>query len=102
MHDYSEYKKAQPGGLPKDRKTGQLATVRLTQLLMHQTMKLSLFSFYSTSEGDYLINPEIKYNFSDNIWAAIGANIFGGGEKWSQFGQLDKNDNVYLQLRYEF
>ncbi len=102
MNDYAEYKKAQPRGLPKDRKTEQLATIRLTQLLMHQTMKLSLFSFYSTSEGDYLINPEIKYNFSDNIWAAVGANIFGGGERWSQFGQLDKNDNIYLQVRYEF
>jgi len=36
------------------------------------------------------------------FWAAIGANIFGGGEKWSQFGQLEKNDNIYLQVRYEF
>ena len=44
----------------------------------------------------------IKYNFSDHIWAALGANIFGGGEKWSQFGQLDRNDNVYLQMRYKF
>lgn len=102
MHDYSEYKRAQPGGLPKDRKIGQLAMLRLTQLLMHQTLKLSLFSFYSTSEGDYLINPEIKYNFSDHIWAALGGLIFGGGEKWSQFGQMDKNDNLYLQVRYEF
>jgi len=102
MHDYSEYKKAQPGGLPKDKKIGQLTSVRLTQLLMHQTLKLSLFSFYSISDGDYLIKPEIKYNFSDKLWAAIGGNIFGGGERWSQFGQLDKNDNVYLQVRYEF
>ena len=102
MHDYSGYKKNQPSGLPKDKKLYQLATVRLTQMLMHQTLKLSLFSFYSTSDGDYMLNPEIKYNFSDHIWAAIGANVFGGGEKWSQFGQLDKNDNIYLQARYEF
>ncbi|MBI5206148.1 MAG: hypothetical protein HZA11_14640, partial [Nitrospirae bacterium] len=102
MHNYSEYVKNQPSGLPKDRKLYQLATVRLTQLLMHQTLKLSFFSFYSTSDGDYMLNPEIKYNFSDHVWAAIGANVFGGGEKWSQFGQLDRNDNIYLQLRYEF
>jgi hypothetical protein len=69
---------------------------------MHQTLKLSFFSFYSTSDGDYMLNPEIKYNFSDHVWSAIGANVFGGGEKWSQFGQLDRNDNIYLQLRYEF
>jgi hypothetical protein len=41
-------------------------------------------------------------NFTDNIWAAIGANIFGGGEVWNQFGQLRKNDNIYSMIRYEF
>jgi hypothetical protein len=102
MHDYSEYIKNQPSGFPKDKRLYQLATVRLTQLLKHQTLKLSFFSFYSPSDGDYMLNPEIKYNFSDHIWAAIGGNIFGSGERWSQFGQLDRNDNVYLQLRYEF
>jgi hypothetical protein len=49
-----------------------------------------------------MINPEIKYNFTDQVWGAIGGNIFGGDRNWSQFGQLDKNDNVCLQLRYEF
>ncbi|MBI3376907.1 MAG: hypothetical protein HY035_00695 [Nitrospirae bacterium] len=102
MHEYSDYVKNQPSGLPKDRKLYQLITVRLTQFLMHQDLRLGFFSFYSTSDGDYMLNPEIKYNFSDHVWAAVGANIFGGGESWSQFGQLDKNDNVYLQLRYEF
>ncbi|WP_203473303.1 hypothetical protein [Dissulfurispira thermophila] len=102
MHDYSEYKKNQPAGLPIDKRLYQLATIRLTQLLMHQNLRLSFFSFYSPSDGDYMLNPEIKYNFSDHIWAAIGGNIFGGGERWSQFGQLVKNDNIYLQLRCEF
>ena len=102
MHDYSEYKKNQPSELPKDKKLYQLSTLRLTQLLFHQTLRLSFFAFYSPSDRDYLLNPEIKYNFSDHVWAAIGGLIFGGGEKWSQFGQLDKNDNVYAQIRYEF
>ena len=69
---------------------------------MHQTLKLSFFSFYSISDGDYMLNPEIRYSFTDSIWAAIGGNIFGGGERWSQFGQLEKNGNSYLQVRYEF
>lgn len=102
MHDYSEYVKNQPSGLPKDRKLYQLVTVRLTQFLMHQDLRLGFFSFYSTSDGDYMLNPEVKYKFTDSVWGAVGANIFGGGEKWSQFGQLDRNDNIYLQLRYEF
>lgn len=102
MHDYSEYKKNQPSGLPKDKKLYQLSTLRLTQLLLHQTLRLSFFAFYSPSDGDYMFNPEIKYNISDHVWAAIGGLIFGGGERWSQFGQMDKNDNLYLQVRYEF
>ncbi|MBI5185642.1 MAG: hypothetical protein HZA01_07945 [Nitrospinae bacterium] len=102
MHNYSEYKENQPSGFPLDRRFYQLATIRLTQFLMHQTLKLSFFSFCSPSDGDYMLNPEIKYSFADGIWAAIGGNIFGGGEKWNQFGQLEKNDNIYLQLRYEF
>lgn len=102
MHDYSEYEKYLPTGFPKERKLHQLVTLRLTQFLVHQTMRLSFFVFYSPSDGDYMLNPEIKYSFTDKIWAAIGGNIFGGGEKWSQFGQLDKNDNVYIQMRYEF
>ncbi|GAB4419513.1 MAG: hypothetical protein OHK0032_15390 [Thermodesulfovibrionales bacterium] len=102
MHDYSEYKENLPPGFPKEKRLHQLVTLRLTQFLRHQTLRLSFFAFYSPSDGDYMLNPEIKYNFSDHIWAAIGGNIFGGGERWSQFGQLDKNDNIYLQLRYEF
>lgn len=102
MHDYSEYEKNLPEGFSKEKKLHDLFSIRLTQFLKHQTLRLSFFAFYSPSDGDYLVNPEIKYNFSDHIWAAIGGIIFGGGERWSQFGQLDKNDNVYLQMRYEF
>lgn len=102
MHDYQEYERNLPEGFPKEMKLHQLVTLRLTQFLLHQTLRLSFFSFYSPSYGDYMLNPEIKYSLTDRIWAAIGGNIFGGGKKWSQFGQLDKNDNIYLQLRYEF
>ena len=102
MHEYSAYVSNQPSGFPKDRKYHDLTAVRLTQFLMHQTMRLSCFAFYSPSVGDYLLNPEIKYNFTDHIWVAIGANIFGGGNQASQFGQFAKDDNAYVQVRYEF
>jgi hypothetical protein len=32
----------------------------------------------------------------------LGANIFGGGEDAPQFGQFDKNDNIYTVVKYEF
>ncbi len=102
MHDYGNYKENIPSGFPAEKKLQDLFTIRLTQLFMHQTLKISFFSFWSSSDGDYMLIPEIKYNFTDHVWAALGANIFGGGEEWNQFGSLDKDDNFYVQIRYEF
>jgi hypothetical protein len=102
MNDYLKYEENLPAGFPPEKKLHDLVTMRLTQFLRHQTLRLSFFSFYSPADEDYLLNPEAKYNFSDHVWAAAGVNVFGGGEEWNQFGQLDKNDNVYLQVRYEF
>jgi hypothetical protein len=102
MHDYNQYKKNLPQGFPKEKKWQDIFTIRLTHLFMHQTLKLSFFSFWSFSDGDYMLIPEVKYKFTDHLWAATGANIFGGGEEWNQFGSLDDNDNLYVQIRYEF
>ncbi|MBI5694142.1 MAG: hypothetical protein HZC51_00160 [Nitrospirae bacterium] len=102
MLDYAEYQNTLPTGFSREGELHQLATVRLTQFLSHQALRLSLFAFYGTSDDDYMLNPEIKYNFSDHIWSALGANIFGGRMRTSQFGQLEKDDNLYVQLRYEF
>ena len=102
MLDYAEYQKTLPTGFPRESELRQLATVRLTQFMINQTLRLSLFAFYSPSDDDYMLNPEIKYNFSDHIWSALGANVFGGRKSTSQFGQLEKDDNLYVQLRYEF
>lgn len=102
MLDYGDYTATLPPGLPAEQRLHDLVSVRLTQLLRHQTVKLSLFAFWGLSSADYLVNPEVKYNFTDQVWGALGGNFFGGGEPWSQFGQLDRNDTIYLQTRYEF
>jgi hypothetical protein len=101
MHDYSEYKRTLPAGSQRMDRAYQLASIRLTRFLMHQNLRLSLFAFYSPSDGDYLANPEVKYRFTDNVWAAVGGNVFGGNSG-GRFGILDRNDNAYLQVRYEF
>ena len=102
MQDYSAYVQNLPSGFPQEKRLTQLATIRLTQFLMNQTLRLSFFAFYGLSDGDYMLNPEVKYNLTDALWIAVGANVFGGGKPWSQFGQFAKDDNVYTQLRYEF
>jgi hypothetical protein len=49
-----------------------------------------------------MLNPEVRYSVTDRLWTALGANIFGGNKNWTRFGMMDRNDNIYLQMRYEF
>ncbi|MDP2812032.1 MAG: hypothetical protein Q8O34_17970, partial [Rhodocyclaceae bacterium] len=71
------------------------------QFFLHQTLRLSVYAWYNDSNGDQFLNPELRYSFTDRIWGAVGANLYGG-KPWGQFGQLERDDNVYLQMRYEF
>ncbi len=102
MEDFDEYEANLPEGAVKRDKIRRVASLRLTQFLLYQTLRLSVYAQYSPTDKDYYVNPEIKYNLSDNLYAAIGANIFGGEEEYTMYGQFDKNDNIYTQLRYSF
>jgi len=101
MLKYSRYETSLPSGYAKEDRLYQLATLRLTRMLLHQDLTLSLFVFYSPSDGDHTMNPEAKYKFTDNVWAAVGGSVFGGNSG-GRFGRLGRNDNAYLQMRYEF
>ncbi len=101
MQDYAAYRRRVPAGFPTRAELRDLVGVRLTKLLRYQTLKLSLFTFYSPRARDFLMSPEISYNFSDGLWAAVGGNIFGGPSS-SFFGQFGRNDNAYLSVRYSY
>jgi hypothetical protein len=101
MDDYSEYLRTLPAGFITARRARDTATIRLTQFLKYQTIKLSVFGMYSPADGDSLVNPEVNYKFADGIWAALGANIFGG-KSYTPLGSLSRDGNAYLQARYEF
>lgn len=101
MQDYAAYRRSVPAGFPVRPELRDLVGLRLTKLLRYQTLKLSLFTFYSPLARDFFLNPEVSYNFTDRLWAALGGNIFGGPGH-SFFGQLGRNDNVYLAARYSF
>jgi hypothetical protein len=99
--DYAAYRRSVPAGFPVRPELRDLIGLRLTKFLRYQTLKLSLFTFYSPLARDYFLNPEISYNFTDHLWAALGGNIFGGPSS-AFFGQLGRNDNIHLTLRYSF
>ncbi len=101
MQDYSTYLAALPASFPVEQRWTHTVTARLTQFFRHQTLRLSAYASYNVSNGDHFVNPELRYSFTDKVWGAVGANLFGG-KPWGQFGQLSHDDNVYLQVRYEF
>ncbi|MHC4406235.1 MAG: hypothetical protein ACYTG0_41915 [Planctomycetota bacterium] len=102
MEDHGAYRESLPAGFPVQHGYRDTITLRAEQLLEHQTWKLALFYFYSPSDSDHLIQPYVSYKFSDELAATLGANIFGGTRDWTSLGQFDKNDNVYLSVRYGF
>lgn len=102
MNEYENYQKSLPPGFPKQDRFRQVLTLRATQFLKYQTLKLSFFGFFSPTDKDYFLIPEIHYRITDNLWGSLGGNIFGGEKNTTFLGQLDKNDNFYFTLRYEF
>ena len=101
MLDYGPYKRNLPSGPARDRDR-HLTTLRLTRLLMNQNLRISLFTYYSPSDKDVYMRPNVNYKVSDNMAIEVGSNIFFGGYPNTFFGQFRDNTNIYASLRYSF
>ena len=102
MSDYGAYKRTLPPGSQAADEYRHVITLRLTKLLMYQNLRLSLFTFYSPSDQDAYMRPNIHYRITDHWSAEVGANIFFGEENHTFFGQFKDNTNVYLGIRWSF
>lgn len=102
LKDYITYKSSLPTGFPLQDRTRHLLTVRLTRFLKYQTWRLSFFGFYSPSDQDALLIPEVWHAFTDRLSLTVGANMFEGRSATTFLGQFDRNDNLYLVLRFDF
>jgi hypothetical protein len=101
MMDYDQYKNSNPTGLNRDENR-HLITVRLTKLLMNQNLTCSLFTYFSPSDKDVYMRPNIHYKASDNLALEAGANVFFGDYPDTFFGQFQNNTNLYTAIRYSF
>ncbi len=99
LMDYGAYEKNLSGGPARDE-FRRVITLQLTQLLINQTLELSLSGYYSPSDKDAYLRPKISYDFTDRIVLETGANIFIGEEDHTFFGQFENNTNVYAAIRY--
>ncbi len=90
------------GTMPARDEFRHLFTVRLVHLFLNQTLRMELFTFYSPSDRDVYLRPAINYRIMDSLRITIGANIFSGRFDYTEFGQLEGNNNIYTRLRYSF
>lgn len=102
MMDHSDYRRTLPPGSPRADEARHLLTLRLLKLFMNQNLKLSLFTFYSPSDSDAYLRPNIHYKIDDHWSAEIGGNVFIGKDDHTFFGQFKENTNVYGGVRYSF
>ncbi|MBI3029438.1 MAG: hypothetical protein HYY64_08015 [Candidatus Rokubacteria bacterium] len=101
MEDHDQYRATRGPGMANRPTIRHVLTARLTQLLWNQTLRLGLFVLGSPNEGDFYVNPEVKYNVTDALWAALGVNLFGGPRR-AEYGQFEGNSNLYAVVRYAF
>lgn len=102
MADYGAYRGALPAGSPREDQFRKVVSVRLTQLLEYQTWTLSLFAAYSPGDEDTFVRPEVSHRVTDSLSVSLGANLFGGRRRTTYFGQFDRGDDVFLNVRYDF
>ena len=101
MQNYGAYLRTRSPAMPDCCAARHVLTLRLTQLLLHQTLRLGLFVLGSPNEGDWYVNPEASYQVTDAISASLGFNFFGG-PTWSTYGQFKGDSNVHAVVRYAF
>ncbi len=102
MSDHSAYLGTLPPGTPRLDRTRHVITVRLTKLLMNQTLQLSAFTFYSPSDDDGYGRFIARYKLTDAWQISAGINLFYGQARTTFFGQFKDASNLYAALRYGF
>ncbi|OGK97909.1 MAG: hypothetical protein A3J45_03980 [Candidatus Rokubacteria bacterium RIFCSPHIGHO2_02_FULL_69_13] len=101
MQGHDAYMRARGPGMAKRAAARHVLTLRLTQLLLHQTLRLGVFALASPNEGDWYLGPEARYQITDALSATLGINAFGGPRR-AEYGQFEGNSNLFAVVRYAF
>ena len=102
MIDYDEYVSTLPVGSKSDEEYRHLLTFRVTKLYMNQNLSCSVFTYFSPSDKDVYMRPNVNYKVNDNLMIEMGGNVFWGDYQHTFFGQFDDNTNIYTAIRYTF
>jgi hypothetical protein len=102
MLGYDDYLRTLPAGTPEADEYRQLLTFRITKLYWNQTLTCSMFTYYSPTDRDAYMRPNLHYKVTDNLAVELGANVFWGDYDHTFFGQFKNNTNIYTAIRYSF
>ena len=102
IQDYDAYRRTLPDGSPASDEVRQVATVRLTKLLLQQNLECAIFAYYSPTDKDAYLRPRAAYKLNDRWRVEAGGNLFIASAPHTFFGQFEKNSNVYAALRVGF
>jgi hypothetical protein len=80
----------------------QVLTSRLTYTAGRDRYLWSLFTFVSPTDRDFYLRPQFALRYSDSWMLTAGANLFGGDEPHTFFGQFENASNAYLRLRFNY
>ncbi len=100
--DYDKYEQNLSTGAKAADEDRHVVTLRLARQFMNQNLTLSLFTYYSPTDSDVYLRPNVQYKIDDHWTAVIGGNVFTGAENHTFFGQFERNSNVYAGVRYGF
>lgn len=101
-HDYARLKQWFPSPDDRPRKARQVLTTRWTLNTQQSNLVYSLFVFYSPSDKDYYLIPNVMYRLGDSWQFNGGANLLGGDHSYTLFGQMEENSNIYVRAKYIF
>ncbi len=90
------------GDLDPGDDTHTILTGKVERTLLYETLRLSAFVFGSPSAEDLYARLSATYELTNEVRVVLGANVFEGDSPGTLFGVQDKNDNVYLRVRYLF
>jgi hypothetical protein len=102
MTNHDAYERALPLGGPADDHARHVVTARVTKQYLNQNLTLSVFAYYSPSDGDAYLRPHAAYKIDDHWTVELGGNVFVGASDHTFFGQFERDSNVYTALRYGF
>ncbi|MCI5166273.1 MAG: hypothetical protein D3903_09300, partial [Candidatus Electrothrix sp. GM3_4] len=102
IDEYENYEQTVAPGMEARDEYRQMLTMRLTKMMMQQTLTLSLFAYYSPTDNDGYIRPKFKYKLTDNWQVDGGFNLFFGEDKHTFWGRFEDNSNAFVGVRYSF